>query len=105
MRSALPRFLFIILFSCVYSLAHAQPHNGMVITKDEKGAIREKGQMDKGRREGEWNFYDSAGKLEQQINYLGGKKNGAEIHFLYGDTVSLSHYTNDIATGEWKRWS
>lgn len=104
MKSSSSRFYFFI-FLCFFGLnARAQSRNGIVITKDENGVVREKGQMEKGRREGEWNFYNAQGQLEQQTNYAGGKKHGTEFHFLRGDTVSSGHYTNDVQTGEWKKW-
>jgi TonB family protein len=96
--------VFIIFLFCFTVNIHAQTRNGIVITKDEKGVIREKGKMEKGRREGKWEFYNAEGKLEQEVNYLGGKKYGAEIHYWMGDTISYAEYKNDIPSGEWKKW-
>jgi protein TonB len=105
MNYSFPRLLLLFVFvSFFYADVNAQTRNGLVITKDENGVIREKGQMVRDRREGEWNFYNAQGKLEQQTNYAGGKKNGIELHFLQGDTISLGHYKNDVQVGEWKKW-
>jgi protein TonB len=105
MKSFSSRLFVSLIFLCHFGLdAHAQSRNGIVITKDDNGVIREKGQMEKGRRQGQWSFYDSKGQLEQQTTYAGGKKHGTEVHFFRGDTVSLGHYTNDVQTGEWKKW-
>lgn len=104
MNSFFPRLFLIFLFAGFCSTMAAQTRNGLVITKDENGVIREKGQVIRERRQGEWNFYDAQGKLEQQTNYEGGKKNGLELHFYKGDTISLGHYKNDVQVGEWKKW-
>jgi TonB family protein len=104
MKHSFSRISIFIFLLCFTVNIHAQTRNGIVLTKDEKGVIREKGKMEKGRREGKWEFYNAEGKLEQEVNYLGGKKYGAEIHYWMGDTISYAEYKNDIPSGEWKKW-
>ena len=60
------------------------PFTGSAVGLSRSAVGEVQGQISKGKREGEWLFYDEGGQLEEIINYKAGKREG----------VSLGYYEN-----------
>ncbi|MCR9170998.1 MAG: hypothetical protein NXI10_00785 [bacterium] len=66
--------------------------NGEVFNYYDNGTLQSYGKMKNGLPEGEWRYYDPAGKLNKYGNYTMGKRNG---RWLMGD-LSKTKYLGDI---------
>ncbi|XOV66022.1 MAG: hypothetical protein ACFHU9_10335 [Fluviicola sp.] len=66
--------------------------NGEVFNYYDNGTLQSYGKMKDGLPEGEWRYYDPAGKLNKYGNYTQGKRNG---RWLIGD-LSKTKYLGDI---------
>ena len=66
--------------------------NGIVYNYYDNGTIQSYGSMKDGLPDGEWRYYDPAGKLNKYGNYILGKRNG---RWLSGD-LSKTKYLGDI---------
>ncbi len=51
---------------------------------------------------GHWRYYDEDGVIQNEGDYVNGKKHGEWIsYFPSGKGSSVGHYENDVATGDW----
>lgn len=66
--------------------------NGLVYNYYDNGTIQSYGTMKNGLPDGDWRYYDPAGKLNKYGNYTLGKRNG---RWLSGD-LSKTKYLGDI---------
>jgi antitoxin component YwqK of YwqJK toxin-antitoxin module len=81
----------------------APPRNGMYEKKYDDGAVKIRGEMRNGKREGSWFSYYSNGKIWSQTDYIDGLRNGQSITwFPNGKKRYEGIYTNDKQSGTWK---
>ena len=66
--------------------------NGEVVNFYDNGTLQSYGKMKDGLPDGEWRYYDPAGKLNKYGSYVQGKRNG---RWLSGD-LSKTKYLGDI---------
>lgn len=86
--------------------AYIEDENGSFIKNGEYKAwygnelIKRSGQYNKNKREGLWKFWDENGKIQSEIEYKGGLKNGKVKEYNKGVLQSIKNYVNDTLHGE-----
>lgn len=79
--------------------------NGYVEIKSKTGVILEKGSLNNGLREGEWNYYTSDGKPRAKVNYLHDTLHGNYVTYYADGKIAVSgQYLHGKPAGEWKAW-
>jgi antitoxin component YwqK of YwqJK toxin-antitoxin module len=70
-------------------------HNG--------GKLKEIGELNYGKKSGEWKFYFENGQLETIGKFTDGKQNGEwKYYYENGQLKQIGNWANSKATGEWK---
>ena len=79
--------------------------DGEYIVKYDNGAVKIKGIMKAGKREGTWNSFYSNGTPWSESSYIDGKKNGkTTTWYENGQKRYEGFYTFDEESGVWTNW-
>lgn len=82
-----------------------QFNKGPFTMKNFEGSVLVKGQYEKGKQKGEWNYYYASGVLKLKENYKNGMQEGL-AHSYDTDTrlSSISNYVNDTLSGVYESY-
>lgn len=79
--------------------------NGESIVRYESGAIKMRGIMKDGKREGLWKSWYEDGKQWSETTFAAGIKNGkTTTWYENGNKRYTGIYTNDLESGKWTYW-
>ena len=79
--------------------------DGEYIARYENGALKMKGLMKDGKREGTWKSWYSNGSSWSESTYTKGKKTGkTTTWYENGQKRYEGNYTSDAPTGTWTYW-